>query len=200
MSSSRSSYYSSPYLPARPAEKAASPPKPTPSSPPRKVVTDFKAFGAAPTASVFGTAVQSTPFSLAGGKAAFGAVRNNGRSTTFDDDEEDDEDDGKQRVELREDSITLDQVRGSRCGACTNAIADVPVFELLPGATHRDAERVEKHAHVSWSPGSAATRPRHWVTGWLSRTRVCYRVIVYYRMSLSAYVVLPSPSFSFCCT
>ncbi|KAI0714004.1 hypothetical protein C8T65DRAFT_738903 [Cerioporus squamosus] len=111
MSSSRSSYYSSPYLPARPAEKPASPTKPTPSSPPRKVVTDFKAFGAAPTASVFGTAVQSTPFSLAGGKAAFGAVRSNGRTATFDDDDDEDEDNGKQRVELREDSITLDQAR-----------------------------------------------------------------------------------------
>ena len=111
MSSSRSSYYGSPYVPVRSAErtsptKAASPP----SSPPRKVVTDFKAFGASPTASVFGTAVQSTPFSLAGGKAAFGGLRNNGRSTTFDDDDDDD-DDGRQRVELREDSISLDQVR-----------------------------------------------------------------------------------------
>ena len=75
-------------------------------------MTDFKAFGASPTASVFGTAVQSTPFSLAGGKAAFGGVRNNGRSTTFDDDEDDDDEDGgRQKVELREDSITLDQVR-----------------------------------------------------------------------------------------
>ena len=77
-------------------------------------MTDFKAFGASPTASVFGTAVQSTPFSLAGGKAAFGGVRNNGRSTTFDDDEDDDDEDGgRQKVELREDSITLDQVRPS---------------------------------------------------------------------------------------
>lgn len=113
MSSSRSSYYTSPYAPVRPAEKPA-PPKVTPSSPPRKVVTDFKAFGAAPTASVFGTAVQSTPFSLAGGKAAFAGVRSNGRKTAFDDDDEDEEDgDGRQRVELREDSITLDQVRTS---------------------------------------------------------------------------------------
>ncbi|KAI0770528.1 hypothetical protein C8Q74DRAFT_1202795 [Fomes fomentarius] len=110
MASSRSSYYSSPYLPARPAEKP-SPPKPAPSSPPRKVVTDFKAFGASPTASVFGTAVQSTPFSLAGGKAAFGGLRSNGRSAAFDDDDDDDDGDGRQRVELREDSITLDQAR-----------------------------------------------------------------------------------------
>ncbi len=112
MSSSRSSYYGSPYLPARPAAEKTSPVKPVaPASPPRKVVSDFKAFGASPTASVFGTAVQSTPFSLAGGKAAFGALRGNGRTTAFDDEEEEDDDDGRQRVELREDSITLDQVR-----------------------------------------------------------------------------------------
>ena len=74
-------------------------------------MTDFKAFGAAPTASVFGTAVQSSPFSLAGGKAAFGGMRTNGRAISFDDeDDEDDEDSGRQKVELREDSITLDQV------------------------------------------------------------------------------------------
>ena len=110
MASSRSSYYGSPYLPARPAERT-SPTKPVaPASPPRKVVSDFKAFGAAPTASVFGTAVQSTPFSLAGGKAAFGALRSNGRTTAFDNDDDDDDDGGRQRDELREDSITLDQV------------------------------------------------------------------------------------------
>ncbi|KAH9924268.1 uncharacterized protein BXZ73DRAFT_91272 [Epithele typhae] len=90
MSSSRSSYYGSPYAP---------------------LVTDFKAFGASPTASVFGTAVQSTPFSLAGGKAAFGGMRTNGRVGTFDDDDDEDEDNGRQKVELREDSITLDQAR-----------------------------------------------------------------------------------------
>ncbi|EIW59579.1 uncharacterized protein TRAVEDRAFT_28690 [Trametes versicolor FP-101664 SS1] len=112
MSSSRSSYYGSPYLPARPAAEKTSPVKPVaPASPPRKVVSDFKAFGASPTASVFGTAVQSTPFSLAGGKAAFGALRGNGRTTAFDDDEDEDDSDGRQRVELREDSITLDQAR-----------------------------------------------------------------------------------------
>lgn len=71
-------------------------------------MTDFAAFGVSPTASVFGTAVTSTPFSLAGGKAAFGGLRNSGRGAIDDDD--DDDDDGKQRVELREDSITLDQV------------------------------------------------------------------------------------------
>ncbi|OBZ71401.1 Mitochondrial Rho GTPase 1 [Grifola frondosa] len=78
--------------------------------PPRKVVTDFASFGAPANASVFGTAVASTPFSLAGGKAAFGGIRGNGRSTAYDDDEDDD-DDGTQRVEVLEDSITLDQAR-----------------------------------------------------------------------------------------
>ncbi len=78
-------------------------------------MTDFKAFGTSPSASVFGTAVQSSPFSLAGGKAAFGGMRNNGRTAVFDDDEDDDDEDGgRQKVELREDSITLDQVRSSR--------------------------------------------------------------------------------------
>jgi hypothetical protein len=72
-------------------------------------VTEFAAFGAAPGGSVFGTAVASSPFSLAGGKAAFGGVRNGATKSAFDDD--DDEDDMGQRVDLREDSITFDQVR-----------------------------------------------------------------------------------------
>jgi hypothetical protein len=77
----------------------------------RKVVTEFAAFGAPKNASVFGTAVQSTPFSLAGGTAAFGALRTNKPPGTMEDDDDDDDDahDGPQRVELREDSITLDQ-------------------------------------------------------------------------------------------
>jgi hypothetical protein len=37
------------------------------------VVTDFAAFGAPKSSSVFGTAVAPTPFSLAGGKAALAA-------------------------------------------------------------------------------------------------------------------------------
>lgn len=113
--------YTSPYSPyASPRPKPAPPPSlPTPShSPPRKVVTDFAAFGAPKNVSVFGTAVASTPFSLAGGKAAFGGIRNSGRG--FDDDDEDDgdggsgmavPDDGRQKIELREDAITLDQAR-----------------------------------------------------------------------------------------
>ncbi|KAG2361500.1 hypothetical protein BDR07DRAFT_1610073 [Suillus spraguei] len=64
------------------------------SSPPRKVVTDFAAFGAPKNASVFGTAVATTPFSLAGGKAAFGGIRNpSGVRSPYDVDD-DDEDDG----------------------------------------------------------------------------------------------------------
>ncbi|KAG5638709.1 hypothetical protein H0H81_010691 [Sphagnurus paluster] len=89
----------------------SSPTRPVvPGSPPRKVVTDFAAFGAPKTASVFGTAVASTPFSLAGGKAAFGGIRSGAARAAFDDDEEDDGD-GSQRVELMESSITLDQAR-----------------------------------------------------------------------------------------
>ncbi|KAG6868992.1 hypothetical protein C0993_006514 [Termitomyces sp. T159_Od127] len=91
--------------------KPSSPPRSlVPASPPRKVVQDFAAFGAPKSASVFGTAVASTPFSLAGGKAAFGGIRGGASPTTFDDEEED-EDDGRQRVELTESSISLDQAR-----------------------------------------------------------------------------------------
>jgi hypothetical protein len=117
MSAGRSYSSYTPYLPARkPTSPSFSPPAsiPTPSqSPPRRVVTDFAAFGAPKTASVFGTAVASTPFSLAGGKAAFAGLRSSGRGV-MDDDEDEDEDhpaDGKQRVELREDAITFDQAR-----------------------------------------------------------------------------------------
>ncbi|PFH53992.1 hypothetical protein AMATHDRAFT_73006 [Amanita thiersii Skay4041] len=85
-------------------------PKVTPSSPPRKVVTDFAAFGAPSTASVFKTAVASSPFSVAGGKAAFVGMRGGNSRTAFDDDDDDD-DEGRQRIELKEDSITLDQAR-----------------------------------------------------------------------------------------
>jgi hypothetical protein len=58
---------------------------------------------------VFGTAVQSTPFSLAGGKAAFGSIRPGAARTGFDDDDDDD-DSMPQRIELREGSISLEQV------------------------------------------------------------------------------------------
>ncbi|KAF9242519.1 hypothetical protein BU15DRAFT_86736 [Melanogaster broomeanus] len=115
----RSSYaYSyAPHLPARstPTKPISSPGTVpgAPASPPRKVVADFAAFGVSANASVFGTAVASTPFSLAGGKAAFGGMRSTGGKSSYDVDDEDDEDDndGRQKVELREDSITLDQAR-----------------------------------------------------------------------------------------
>ncbi|KAG6842000.1 hypothetical protein C0991_004491 [Blastosporella zonata] len=94
-----------------PPPKPASPTKViTPGSPPRKVVQDFAAFGAPKSASVFGTAVVSTPFSLAGGKAAFGGMRGGVPRASFDDDEEE-EDDGRQRVELKESFISFDQAR-----------------------------------------------------------------------------------------
>ena len=107
---SRSSY--SPYsIPSRSSSVKTPPssPKAVPHSPPRKVVTDFAAFGAPSSASVFGTAVASTPFSVAGGKAAFAGIRSGGLRTTMDDDDED-EDDGVQKVELKEGHITFDQV------------------------------------------------------------------------------------------
>jgi hypothetical protein len=74
-------------------------------------VTNFATFGAPKTASVFGTAVASTPFSLAGGKAAFGGMQKGAGHSSFDEDEE--EDDGRQKVELMEGSISLEQVRES---------------------------------------------------------------------------------------
>ena len=115
MTSQRSSYAYSPYA-SRTTAAPATPASPTKSpklsaSPPRKVVTDFAAFGAPKNASVFGTAVATTPFSLAGGRAAFGGIRGGPRGTAFDDDDDEEDDDGRQKVELREDSITLDQVR-----------------------------------------------------------------------------------------
>ncbi|KAH7885310.1 hypothetical protein F5I97DRAFT_1884410 [Phlebopus sp. FC_14] len=109
------SYSYTPHLPPRstPTKSyhtiSASPPS-APASPPRKVITDFASFGAPANASVFGTAVASTPFSLAGGKAAFGGMRNTGGKAIYDDDD-DDEPDSRQKVELREDSISLDQAR-----------------------------------------------------------------------------------------
>ncbi|KAI0320543.1 elongation factor-2 kinase [Amylostereum chailletii] len=110
--SSRSTYGYAPSLPPRSSEPKSPKLSTSPAhSPPRKVVTDFAAFGAPKTSSVFGTAVASTPFSLAGNKAAFGSLRT-GRGGFADDDDEDDEDDNTtQKVFLREDSITLEQAR-----------------------------------------------------------------------------------------
>jgi hypothetical protein len=59
---------------------------------------------------VFGTAVASTPFSLAGGKAAFGGMRPVAARSGMDDEDDEDDDNGRQRVGLRDDAISLDQV------------------------------------------------------------------------------------------
>lgn len=119
----QSSYSYVPHLPPRsPESRYSTSPATSPTrvstSPQRKVVSDFGSFTAPANASVFGTAVQSTPFSLAGGKAAFGGMRGgNPSSSLMDDDDDDDDDDnevllgGRQRVDIREDSISLDQVR-----------------------------------------------------------------------------------------
>ncbi|KAJ2919164.1 hypothetical protein MD484_g1245, partial [Candolleomyces efflorescens] len=107
---SRSSYSYGSLPPRSPPAKMATPKTP-PASPPRKVVTDFAVFGAPKAASVFGTAVAASPFSLAGGQAAFGGMRQGPSRTAIDDDDDDDRDDGRQRVELREDSISLDQAK-----------------------------------------------------------------------------------------
>ena len=82
-------------------------------------------FGASETQSVFGTAVKASPFSLAGNRAAFGGMRGAAGKPLggMDDDDEDEEGEskvtressvfssGQQSLELREDSITYDQVR-----------------------------------------------------------------------------------------
>jgi len=124
-SGSRFSTLYSPSIPTRSPERrtvfgsssssfsSGFPPTPT-NSPPRKVVTDFATFGAPSTTSVFGTAVKSSPFSLAGSNSAFAAIRG-GRGGVDDDDDEEDPDvpsiPGRQKIELREGSITLDQAR-----------------------------------------------------------------------------------------
>ena len=113
MHSARSSYSAyGGYAPSLPSRASDSRPLSggLPSSPPRKVVTDFAAFGAPKSSSVYGTAVQSTPFSLAGNQAAFGSMRTTNRATIDDDDDEEEESNGRQKVLLREDPITLDQV------------------------------------------------------------------------------------------
>lgn len=61
--------------------------------------------------------MQSTPFSLAGGKAAFGSIRPGAARSGFDDDDEDDDDRlNGQKVELREGAISLEQVGFFFCG------------------------------------------------------------------------------------
>jgi len=86
---------------------------------------------------VFGTAVASSPFSLAGGKAAFGGMRTSIGRTAFDDEEEEEEEDGRQRVELREDSISLDQV----CGISV-PVPLCGVDKYCLGSPYRNAKRM----------------------------------------------------------
>ena len=116
-----------PLSPSRSSTTAGSPGSPT-----RKIVTDFASFGAPANTSVFGTKVASTPFSLAGGKAAFGGIRNGSRGA-FDEDEE--EDDGRQRIDLREGSVSLDQVS-------TFLVCVTFTETLLLGSTNRNAKCV----------------------------------------------------------
>jgi len=97
--------YSSAYR--RPTPAAPPVPAPAPAAS-HKVVSDFAAFSA-PSGSVFGTAVAASPFSLAGGKAAFGGLRPT-RSAFGMDDEEEEEDSGP-KIGMREDSITFDQAK-----------------------------------------------------------------------------------------
>ncbi|KAI0252384.1 hypothetical protein BJV78DRAFT_1309571 [Lactifluus subvellereus] len=111
MLSARGSYGYPPPVPSRASDPRSSLSSGfTASSPPRKVVTDFATFRTS-SSSVYGTAVQSTPFSLAGNKAAFGSIRPTAQTSVYDDDEEEEESNGRQRVILRDDSITLDQAR-----------------------------------------------------------------------------------------
>jgi hypothetical protein len=100
-------------------------PSPPPLSPVRKrTLDDKKVFGGAPGApqSVFHTAVKSSPFSLAGNKAAFGGMRSSGPKAFgggMDDDDDEEEEavhreasvfsSGAQSLELREDSISYEQ-------------------------------------------------------------------------------------------
>jgi len=102
------------YAPSIPPRIPESPPRTftlggvsPPASPPRKVVTDFATFGGSTTASVFGTAVRSSPFSLAGKQAAFRGARGGGGGFN----EDDDEDEGGQSIGFREDAITLEQAK-----------------------------------------------------------------------------------------
>lgn len=112
-------------------------------------MTDFATFGAPKSASVFGTAVASTPFSLAGGKAAFGGMQRGAGRSAFDEEDEE-EDDGRQKIELREGSISLDQV----CDYFILFVLSVDdcstiIFFTLTGQTNCYAERVEKFTDLT---------------------------------------------------
>lgn len=157
----RSSYsysYGS-HLPSRTTIKPVSAPiisSGTSASPPRKVVTDFAAFGAPKNASVFGTAVASTPFSLAGGRAAFGGIRNPGGKGGLENDDDDDDDEGKQKIELREDSISLDQVL-SRPVFLSAMHTDTD----MTGTSYRNAECLEGRPRITDSRRLARSTSYH---------------------------------------
>ncbi|KAG8903082.1 hypothetical protein FRB99_003755 [Tulasnella sp. 403] len=119
--SRRGNAHYTPYIgrPRPSAASAGSLPTPTSSPPgsaatspsPRKIVSDFPAFGAAVAqTSVFGTAVQSGGQGLFPRPSAFEGIRDREPGGgLFDEDDEDDT--SRQRIELREDSITFDQAK-----------------------------------------------------------------------------------------
>jgi len=117
--SSRSYYSSPPVIPARPSPVRATSPAAS-TSPSRKIVTSFPAFGASPSTSVFGTAIGASPPTTFGG-GSFGGRTFGGTAVKPSSagpmrggpkaDDEDDEDDQRQKIELVEDSITYDQAR-----------------------------------------------------------------------------------------
>ena len=88
--------------------------------------------------------MQSTPFSLAGGKAAFGSIRPGAARSGFEDDDEDEDDRAMmngQKVELREGAISLEQVG---CFFSADSSHHDHSFVLFLGEADRDAEYVEK--------------------------------------------------------
>ncbi|EJD45660.1 elongation factor-2 kinase [Auricularia subglabra TFB-10046 SS5] len=100
--------YSSSYR--RPAPAASPPASPPAATTTHKIASDFAAFSA-PSASVFGTAVTSSPFAVAGSKAAFSGIRGGRSAADMDDDDDDTERDAVSGIGMREDSITLEQAK-----------------------------------------------------------------------------------------
>ncbi|CAE6410042.1 hypothetical protein BN14_00345 [Rhizoctonia solani AG-1 IB] len=103
--------YRSPPTPPPRTPPASPPPRATshsPTSPPRRVVTDFPTFSTgAQGLSVFGTGVEKANPMFGGN--AFGAARFGGmRDTSMDADDDDDEPDG---IDVREGSVTLEQAK-----------------------------------------------------------------------------------------
>lgn len=97
------------YRTSRPVPTVSSSP---PASPPsHKIASDFAAFSA-PSASVFGAAVTSSPFGVAGSKAAFSGMRSGRSAADMDEDDEVEEDkDDEPAIGFREDPITLEQAK-----------------------------------------------------------------------------------------